>query len=86
MKEIVLMIVKFHLFLSIYLISYFVVCGFYKLGFKRFLKDIKHDKYFWGIILIFLISPMQIMLIAIGQASASIKKACKKAQEYAKNE
>jgi multisubunit Na+/H+ antiporter MnhG subunit len=86
MKDIVLMIVKFNLVLSIYLISYLVVCGIHKLGFKRFWKDIKHDKYLWGIILIFLISPMQIMLIAIGQASANIRKACKKAQEYAKNE
>ena len=86
MKDIVLMIVKFHLVLSIYLISYLVVCGISKLGFKQFLKDIKHDKYLWGIILIFLISPMQIMLIAIGQAGANIQKVCKKAQEYAKSE
>ena len=54
MKEIVLMIVKLHLVLSFYLISYLVVCGICKLGFKRFWKDIKHDKYLWGIILIFL--------------------------------
>ncbi|MBR2509583.1 MAG: hypothetical protein IKB71_07525 [Lentisphaeria bacterium] len=73
MKEIFLMIVKFHLILSSYLILYFMLYAIHKLGFRQFLKDLIHDKYMFGIILIFLFVPVQVVFIAMRQAGKDIK-------------
>lgn len=73
MKDIVLMIVKFHLVLSIYLILYFMLYAIHKLGFRQFWKDLRHDKYMFGIILIFLFVPVQVVFISMRQAGKDIE-------------
>jgi hypothetical protein len=66
MKDFLMLVIKIHLILSFSLIIELFFVGIKKFGFRRFFRELKDDN-FWYVIVVFLTSPYEVILIGVGQ-------------------
>lgn len=66
MKDLLILVIRIHLILSSSLIITLFLVGIKKLGVRRFFRELKDDN-FWYVIVVFLTSPYQVILIGVGQ-------------------
>ena len=85
MKDMLMLVIEIHLILSFSLIITLFFLGIKNLGFKRFFRELK-DKYFWYIVVVFLTTPYQVILIGIGQTGKIIAEVTDKLKDMMKSE
>ena len=67
MQDFLILAIKIHLILSFSLIVTLFYLGISKLGFKKFFRDLKKDSNLWYVLILFLTSPYQVVLVGVAK-------------------